>query len=63
MATKQIAFRLTPSDVEILDLVKEQMGLDSRSAALRFSIRHYARDHGLVGTRSKTKKRKDSNHG
>lgn len=40
---KQTCFRLSPEDMNVLDVIKERMGMESRSAALRCAIRWYKR--------------------
>lgn len=39
---KQTAFRLTKMDISIIDEAVEQLGLTSRTEALRYILRRYA---------------------
>ena len=43
MAMRQTAFRLAKEHLAILDAIKDEHGLPSRSAALRFVVRDFAR--------------------
>jgi len=46
---KQTAFRLDEVDFRILDEVQQLLGASSRTDALRFILRSYARECGLAG--------------
>lgn len=46
MATPNTAFRLTPEDLALLDAVMEYTGVSSRSDALRYALRYWARKEG-----------------
>ena len=56
MATaKQTTMRLADEDLAILDVIQERIGLFSRSDALRFALRHYARTEGIDIAKPKPK--------
>jgi hypothetical protein len=44
---KQTAFRLTDTDLALLDTAQERIGLTSRTEALRYMIRQWAERSGV----------------
>jgi hypothetical protein len=51
--------RLAAEDLAILDAIQERVGVFSRSDALRFALRYYAKAEGLdVGTPKRPSKPK-----
>jgi len=48
---RQTCFRLSEDDMARLDAIKEHHGLDSRSSALRFTLRWYKRTQLAKGSR------------
>jgi hypothetical protein len=46
-ATVLQGFRLTPTDIEILDYAQEQRALTSRTEALRYILRDWAEEVGF----------------
>lgn len=58
-ALKQTAFRLTEMDISIIDKTVKQLGLTSRTEALRYILRRYADETG-VKKRTKRKRKKRS---
>lgn len=59
-SAKQTTMRLSAEDLTILDAIQERTGLFTRSDALRFALRHYAKAEGieLGGKKSAPKKPK-----
>ena len=59
MATaKTTTMRMTADDLAILEAAQERIGLVSRSEALRFILRHYAKAEGIVVGKPKPKPKK-----
>ena len=57
-SAKQTTMRLAAEDLAILDAIQERTGLFSRSDALRFALRHYAKTEGVELGAAKPKPRK-----
>jgi len=46
-SAKQTTMRLAAEDLAILDAIQESVGVFSRSDALRYALRYYAKAEGL----------------